>query len=79
MTQSSREKLFYTSEEGALIRRELEEMMESTLFRTESKYTPSQDTNQLFVDRHMKYLGQHGNVQPKHYLSNLKLMTRISN
>ncbi len=67
---------FLASDEAKLVREDLEKMMTSPEFNTTSTYSPSSIDNVLFADKHMKYLSQHTNVNPQHYLSNLRLMTR---
>ena len=69
---------FLKSEEASLARKELRKMMADTRFNTQSTYSPSSSERLLFVDRHMKYLSVHVNLNPNHYIANLKLMTRIS-
>jgi len=75
-TQSARQ--FLASEDATQVRQQLEDMMTSKAFNTKSMYSPLHETDQLFVDKHMKYLSLHTNINPQQYLSNLKLMTRIS-
>jgi len=68
---------FLNSKEAEEIRAELHRMMEDPSFNTESTYSPSSDADEyFFVDKHMKYLSQHLSLNPQHYLSNLRLMTR---
>jgi hypothetical protein len=31
-----------------------------------------------FVDKHMKYLSEHKNLNPTHYIANLRLMNRVN-
>ncbi len=77
MAQSLSAKKFLTSEEGDLIRQELQAMMESPLFNTASTYSPASTERLEFVDKHMDYLSKHPSVNCNHYLSNLRLMTRM--
>jgi hypothetical protein len=79
MAQSLSVKLFFTSPKGLLARQDLEDMMNSEEFNTSSTYSPSSTERILFVDKHLDYLSKHPQVNPNHYLSNLKLMTRIRN
>jgi hypothetical protein len=67
---------FLASDAAKLIREDLEKMMSDPGFNTTSTYSPSSIDNVLFADKHLKYLSQHPNVNPQHYLSNLRLMTR---
>jgi len=68
---------FMASEAAELIRENLTKMMDDPEFNTVSTYSPTSVERMLFVDKHMKYLSQHPNLNPDHYLSNLRLMTRI--
>jgi hypothetical protein len=67
---------FLASDAGKLIREDLEKMMSDPGYNTTSTYSPSSIENVEFADKHMKYLSQHPHVNPEHYLSNLRLMTR---
>lgn len=69
---------FLKSEAAAVIRKDLKRMMASPDFNTRSTYSPTSVEDLLFVDKHMKYLSQHPNLNPNHYISNLKLMTRVT-
>jgi len=68
---------FLASDTAKEARKELMKMMDDPGFNTTSTYSPSSVERMLFVDKHMKYLGQHPNLNPQQYLSNLRLMTRI--
>lgn len=72
---------FYTSEEGVHAQRMLASMTTDSTYNTESSYSANHEahpTNLIsFVDKHMKYLSEHQSVDVEHYLSNLRLMTRI--
>lgn len=72
---------FFESQEGIEIERALREMDADSSFSTESSYSANSiaypDNLIPFVDKHMNYLKQHQNVNPRHYLSNLRLMTKI--
>ena len=70
---------FLDSDLAESIRVELRTMVEDPHFNTRSTYSPSIDGDQLeFVEKHINYLSKHLAVNPQHYLSNLRLMTRIS-
>jgi hypothetical protein len=72
---------FYESEVGQHVKDTLTEMITDEAFNTKPSY--STDTEQYpdnlmpFVDRHMHYLNTHPNVNPEHYISNLRLSTRL--
>lgn len=71
---------FFGSEEGLAVEQELRRMCEDATCNTEPSFSADSDTyadNLIpFVDKHMKYLSEHKNVNPAHYLANLRLMNR---
>lgn len=72
---------FFESEEGIEIKRILKNMAADINYNTESSYSADSaaypDNLIPFVDKHMNYLQMHPSTNPKHYISNLRLMTRI--
>ncbi|MBA3758603.1 hypothetical protein H0X10_03165 [Candidatus Saccharibacteria bacterium] len=72
---------FFETAEGLEIARALREMDADNAFSTIASYSANAavypDNLIPFVDKHMNYLKQHQNVNPVHYLSNLRLMTKI--
>lgn len=60
---------------------ELQAMLEDDSFHTLSGYSIDTDTypdHQVpFTENHMNYLKRHPQVNPSHYLSNLRLMLKI--
>lgn len=60
------------------IRKELEAMLENPKYHTESSYSPSSTERITFVDKHIHYLCTHQKINPDQYLSNLRLMTKVS-
>lgn len=72
---------FLTSEEGLKVRRELEQMVSSGLYNTESSYSANSllypDMQIPFVEKHMIYLVNHPNLEASKYLANIKLMSRV--
>lgn len=56
---------------------ELELMVANPNYRTESSYSPSSEERLSFIDKHLRYLGTHQSLDYRHYISNLKLMTKI--
>lgn len=73
---------FYDTAEGEETREALRLMEADKAYRTESDYSTNSekypDNRIPFIDKHMKYLSEHQSVNLKHYLSNLRLMTRIT-
>lgn len=59
----------------------LQDMERDPSLITKDAYTPNvalyPDGRMPFVDIHMAYLKSHKQVDPKHYLSNLRLMIKI--
>jgi hypothetical protein len=72
---------FPESEEGIRTKQELRLMVTDMSYTTESGYNANvllyPDNDISFVDKHMRYLSEHQNVNPQQYLSNLRLMTRV--
>lgn len=72
---------FFTSEEGLLTQETLRAMMTDVNYHTDSSYSANtalhSDNLVSFVDKHMSYLRDHPSTDPRQYLSNLRLMTRI--
>lgn len=68
---------FFSSDEAASVRESLQSMVDDPCFNTELPYTANPENTRSFVEKHMTYLSLHPKVNPQHYLSNLRLMTRI--
>lgn len=77
MAKSLSAQRFLDSLEANEIRDILKEMMTDPEFNTKSMYSPAAGGDVLFVDKHMEYLSQHTTLNVNHYLSNLRLMTRV--
>lgn len=76
--KTQRAQLFLTSEEGIATYNELIKMVEDKGYNTTSTFSPSAvDGNLAFIDKHMNYLCAHLNVNASHYLSNLRLITKV--
>lgn len=71
---------FFESEEGAEIKQTLQLMTKNNSYNTAPTYSANvlRYPNNLisFVDKHMNYLNTHPSLDPRHYVSNLRLMTR---
>ncbi len=78
MAKSLSAQRFLDSQEAEVIRDTLRTMMTDPAFNTRSMYSPAAGGEVLFVDKHMEYLSQHTTLNVEHYLSNLRLMTRIT-
>ncbi len=72
---------YYTSEEGIEVIEALKSIAASNLYNTGVSYSSNTqeypDNKMPFVDKHMRYLNAHPNLDPMQYISNLRLMTRI--
>ena len=72
---------FYESEAGMQVKEALTQMIADEAFNTKSSYSTDtekySDNLMPFLDRHMHYLNTHPNVDPQHYISNLRLSTRL--
>jgi len=77
MANTASAQKFLDSKQAEDIRETLIEMMNDPNFNTESLYSTAAGEKQLFVDKHLRYLSLHTNLNTDHYLSNLRLMTRI--
>ncbi len=72
---------FKESVEGIEVQRALRAMALDTTFNTMESYSANgilyPDHVISFVDKHMNYLNTHPNLDPNHYIANLRLMTRV--
>ena len=72
---------FLESAEGIEIENTLRHMESDSAYMTESSYSANSDLypdNLIsFVEKHMNYLRTHPATDPQHYVSNLRLMTRL--
>lgn len=53
-------------------------MSNSGEYNTRTLYSASVNDSQTFIDKHMKYMSLYPNLNYKQYVSNLKLMTKVS-
>lgn len=74
---ATRSKEFLKSEEGLNVRDELRKMVKSKQYNTKSIYSTLDENGISFVDRHLKYIIQYPNLNCAHYISNLKLKTKL--
>lgn len=69
------------TDEGMEIVQALHQMVEDNAYSTDSSYSANStnypDNLIPFVDKHINYLRQHQNMDPKQYLANLRLMTKV--
>ena len=80
-TKSKKRTNLFESEEGAEIKRILISMTKNDVYSTSPSYSANSerypDNLIPFVDKHMNYLNAHPNIDPRHYIANLRLMTRV--
>ena len=69
---------FLASDLAKTLRAELQSMVDDPQYNTQTSYSPTSEERLEFVDKHILYLSKHLSLNPQHYLSNLRLMTRIS-
>lgn len=71
---------FFDSAEGIEARRLLQRMVLDATYKTSPTYSTNSavypDNLIPFVDKHMNYLNAHPNVDVRHYMANLRLITR---
>ncbi len=83
MSMYKRKADYFESEEGQKFKLALREMASSNTYITRSGISADMtlypDQTIPFVEKHMEYLRNHPTVDPEHYLSNLRLMTRVRN
>lgn len=81
MAVAKRNTHFFESPEGLEIVETLKVMAKDTSYNTKSGYSANNtlypDNVMTFVDKHVNYLIKHPTMDPHHYISNLRLMTRI--
>jgi hypothetical protein len=77
MANSLSAQKFLNTEEASAVRIELDGLMTNPDFNTESTYSPASVEMVTFTEKHMKYLSLHPTLNHRHYISNLKLKTRI--
>lgn len=81
MAEYKRKTSLVDSLEGEEIIEMLRAMEADDNYNTETSYSSNGDLNPgnriSFVDKHIKYLNDHRNVDPYQYLSNLRIMTRV--
>ncbi len=72
---------YFSFGEGLELKQMLEKVEASDQHTTVPSYSPRTDLyadNLMpFIDKHLNYLRAHPNLDPRQYISNLELMTRI--
>jgi len=70
---------FMKSEAAMLARVELKLMLTDPKYNTQNGYSARSAKEVLFVDKHIQYLCDHPKLDPRHYIMNLKLITKLRN
>jgi hypothetical protein len=74
---------FFDTAAGAAALQALQKMVADSAYATNAGYSANAalypDNVISFVDKHMCYLRDHPATNPEHYISNLRLMTRVGN
>lgn len=73
---------FFDTEEGIAALAALQAMVADASYCTKPSYSSNivlyPDNLIPFIDKHMCYLRDHPATKPQHYLSNLRLMTKLN-
>ncbi len=81
MSTYKRKADFFETPEGKEVEQTLYLMVADTTYNTNASYsanTTVYPNNKIpFVAKHMDYLRNHPTTDPRHYISNLRLITRI--
>ena len=68
---------FINSEAAIELRGELIAMENDPAFITNSTYMPTTKSDITFCDKHFAYMSMHQDIQPRDYMNNLRLKTRV--
>ena len=68
---------FLKTDAGTHAVSELQRMLNSSVYSTQSSYDASADCPLAFIDRHINYLAKHPYVSPVVYITNLRVMTKL--
>lgn len=81
MAVTNKKVQFTDTETGIKVREILCNMVEDQAYNTRPSYsadtTRYPDNLMPFVDKHMNYLSSHANLNAEHYISNLRLLSRL--
>ena len=78
MSTSYSSRDFLLSESAAVLRRELQAMVDDPRYNTQLRYSIDTPDGSHFVDKHMKYMSNHLQMNHGQYIANLRLMTKVS-
>lgn len=72
-----RQQDFFQSDEARKAAIQLRLMVNDPAYNTRQTFSALTGGSTSFVDKHMWYLSEHLNINVQHYLSNLRLKTKI--
>jgi hypothetical protein len=67
---------FLRSPAGIQAKRDLQHMVNSSVYKTDQRHNLQISRTSKFVERHITYLVEHPQVSPAAYLSNLRIMLK---
>lgn len=70
---------FLKSDQAKVLRSQLTEMTESPLYNTRVQGITDTPADVRFIEKHMNYMSSFPKMNHLQYISNLKLMTKITN
>lgn len=77
---TSKKSNFLESQEGIEAKKMLQAMVADDTFITKPSYSANSkrypDNSMPFIDKHLDFLRNNTSTDPRHYLSNLRLITR---
>ena len=81
MATLSGRRQFLTSEAAESLREDLQAMVDDPQYNTQLRYSyaATMPDGSGFVVKHIEYMSNHLQMDHKQYISNLKLMTKLTN
>lgn len=76
LTANEYKRNYLVSEDAVEAKAQLEAMVLNPMYNTRSFYTPQQEADFSFVEKHLAYLSEHPKLSTQTYLANLRLMTK---
>lgn len=78
MSTSLSRREFLKSEEATSLREELQKMVDDPQYNTMVRYSVLLENKSEFVQKHMEYMSKYPTMNHAQYVSNLRLMTKLS-
>lgn len=80
MSVSKKLNSFGSEEQVAEVKAQLTQMVDDNIYNTQSSFSANNELYPSgkipFVDKHIAYLMTHKGLDPRHYVSNLRLITK---